>query len=112
MYAVQALLLIAVALPCHAQITACSPATGPNDERAVKIATLNAVSADVRARFRPETAGSMQISNEALRTEISSVVSAKLKNATVVRRDFVTEEGRNPRLCVEVVIRDDAPAAR
>lgn len=112
MYAAHTLLLVAAVLPCHAQVTACSPATGPNDERAVKIATLNAVSAEVRARFRPETAGSMQISNDALRREITSVVSAKLQNATVVRREFVAEEGRNPRMCVEVVVRDDAPAAR
>ncbi len=74
---------------------------------------LNAVSAEVRARVSPDTAGSMQYSNDAVRTEISSVVSAKLKQATIVRRQFLTDEdGRNARICVEVSIRDDAPQRR
>jgi hypothetical protein len=40
-------------------------------------------------------------------------VSAKLKQATIVRRQFLTDQdGRNARICVEVSIREDAPQRR
>ena len=98
---------------CQAQISACAPATGPSDERAAKVAMLNAVSAEVRARVSPETSGSMQYSNDSVRTEVSSVVSAKLKQASIIRRQFLTDDnGRNARICVEVSIREDAPPRR
>jgi len=87
-------------------ISGCAPAAGANDERAVKMATLNALSADVRSRYAPETAGSMQLSNESLRTEISSVVSARLQRSTVLRKQYVAEEGKPARICVEVVVKD------
>ncbi|MBK6616698.1 hypothetical protein [Ottowia sp.] len=72
---------------------------------------MNAITADIRANNSPETAGAARVVNESVRLEVSSVVSARLKNATVLREEFQRDpDGNHPRLCVEVVIRDPQPA--
>lgn len=109
---VAAPLLLAWALNCHAEaLRGCAPAVGPKDHRARQTAILNAITADLRARNSPETAGAARVLNESVRLEVSSVVSAKLKNATVVREEFHRDSnGNNPRLCVDVMVLDPQAA--
>jgi hypothetical protein len=107
------LLLGAAAASSAEPIYGCAPALGPKDTRARQIAVLNAITTDLRAQGSPETAGTSRLVDDKHRLEVSSIVSAKLKNATVRREQFQRDDdGKNPRICVEVVVAEPDPAKR
>ena len=92
-------------------IVGCAPAAGPSDPHARQIAVLNAITADIRAQGNTETAGSARVLDDMQRIEVSSVVSAKLKNSRILRSEFQQDDGgKHPRICVEVVVDQDNPA--
>jgi len=81
----------------------CARAINGADPVARRVATLNAVTASVRANFEPEVSGRVSVAGKSLDQEISSAITARLGAARVVRESFDQPAGQPGRLCVEVV---------
>lgn len=86
--------------------TGCARAASATDPVARRVATLNAVTATVRANFAPEVAGRSTVAGKALDQEISSAIAARLGAARVIHEAFEQPPGQPGRLCVQIVFAD------
>jgi hypothetical protein len=92
-----------------AELIGCATAIDENDDAALKIAKINAITKGLRDQHSTAVTGQVSMNSIALTQNIRSSVSAQLKTAKVVKKQLIqSDDSPERKLCVLVTLGEDS----